>query len=89
MFLVACRNVSLETLSLLKEQLESFGCVVRLEKDGSGEVKTVSGAVAFSLSGDILTVRLREDRGHFTKSLLVGGIRQMIEEANELREAVA
>ena len=79
------KGVSPRSLEILASQLRGFGAEVVFDGPLSGRIQSVSGEMVFLHDGDEgLTVSLTRDAGHFPLNLLVGGIRQMIEEAVEL-----
>lgn len=88
MLTVTHENVSSGALSVLMEQLDSFGVTVLFEECPiagiTGTLTCDAGAMRFHHHADKLTVDLVDDRGHFSRSMLIGGMRQMIEEAVEL-----
>lgn len=84
--LLTVKNVPREALGVLKQQLEQFGAAVRFEAtdESVGVIDSPSGKLGFRYGNGELSVSLIECRGHFAKALLVGGVRQMVEEAIEL-----
>lgn len=80
---VRCENVPIEALGLLEADLAAFDCEVIYHSNRSGLVQTHSGLLEFFHDGESLTVAVMEDRGHFPRALLIGGIKQMISEATE------
>jgi hypothetical protein len=81
---VHCHGVSVEALPVLKRQLEEFGARVHFESETTGRVDSVSGSLAFIHDRHALTVTVIEDRGHFPRALMIGGIRQTVAEAQEI-----
>jgi hypothetical protein len=82
-------NTPTAVLSILKKQLEEFGAFVHFETPTRGTVVSIAGQLAFEHKGRRLTILVTDDQGHFPKSLLIGGIKQMVSEAREQCEAVA
>jgi hypothetical protein len=76
---VTVDRVSPAAVALLKTQLLGFGAVITDDL-----VVTPSGEMRFRHEGLVLEVVVVKDHGHFPRLLLIGGIRQMIEEAVEL-----
>lgn len=77
-------NTPLEALPILKKQLESFGAHVHFETPVTGRVHSIAGQLAFEHQDGTLSIRVVKEEGHFTRGLLIGGIRQMVQEACEL-----
>lgn len=77
-------NVPVQVLPILKRQLESFGARVEFDSPTSGRVNSIAGNLAFSHVADKFTVEIIQEFGHFPRSLLIGGIRQHVEEACEV-----
>lgn len=88
---LAFPNTPLEVLPILKRQLEQFGAKVHFETETSGHVDSIAGRLAFEHANRVLTIRVVNDQGHFAPALLLGGIKQTVQEACELalREAAA
>jgi len=76
---VSVEGVSPAVISLLQKQLREFGATVTDDR-----VISVSGEMTFRMVGSTLEVFVEKDFGHFPRMLLIGGIRQMIQEAMEL-----
>jgi hypothetical protein len=81
---IRVENVPAAALPILYRQLEGFGSRILLESEGRGVCESVSGTMRFDHEGDVLTVRVVKDAGHFPRFLILGGIRQTILEAVEL-----
>ena len=81
---VKVSGVPVAALPILYRQLESFGSKIVLEDNGRGICEHFSGTMHFDLVGDVLTVRVVKDAGHFPKFLILGGIKQTIQEAVEM-----
>jgi hypothetical protein len=74
----------LDALPLLVADLSSFGAEIEFEVDRcSGVCITEAGRMKFRHDREGLTVEVIEDRGHFPRSMVIGGIRQTIQEAAE------
>ena len=76
-------NVPLAVLPRLGEQLRHFGVEVLFESESSGWISSLCGRASFEHSEGKLTILVVEDRGHFPHKMLIGGIRQLVEEAIE------
>lgn len=72
-----------EALPVLVQDLEQFGARVEFRTENWGIVHSIAGQLEFEHSEETLTVRVMDDKGHFSPLLLLGGIRQMVEEAAE------
>ena len=83
---VSFDNVPPAAVPVLIEQLDQFGARFTLAAHRSdwSEFQHDSGRVRFRHEADTLHVRVVEDAGHFPHSMLIGGIRQMVEEAVEI-----
>lgn len=75
-------NVPEAAVSLMAEQLTGFGADVELF-EGGGKVHSVSGVLAFRLNKGTFAVRVERNEGHFSDAMLLGGVRQFVEEAIE------
>jgi hypothetical protein len=78
---VDCTPAVLQPITKL---LEEFGCRVEFETPLRGKVIHLSGVLRFSHNGRRMHVTVERDYGHFPRLLLLGGIRQLIEEAAEI-----
>jgi hypothetical protein len=78
---IVCQNVPLDALSVIADQLREFGVKVWFYNAYSGTGLSEAGQFTFCLWASELTVTVTEDKGHFPKALLIGGIRQLVEEA--------
>jgi len=72
-----------EAVGLMAQQLTEFGAEVWFTGEAQGQVKSVSGVLAFRLEAGRFDVKLEENPGHFPERLLFGGMRQFVEEAIE------
>lgn len=81
---LTCPNVPAAALPLLISQMESYGARCTVDSDGSGTLEHSSGSLCFEHRGNALVVWVTKNSGHFPDRLIVGGIRQAIEEAVEL-----
>jgi hypothetical protein len=70
-------------LPILATYLKGFGCGVRFDSPSSGTVTHDAGRIRFWHRDGILTIAIERNEGHFPHALLIGGIRQLIEEAAE------
>lgn len=82
--LIELSNVPFETLQVLKDQLEHFGAEVVFATPTSGRIKSLAGELGWEYKAGALAVSLIRSEGHFTVPLLIGRIRQTIEEAIEI-----
>jgi hypothetical protein len=73
-----------EALPILAQQLRAFGARVSFEDQWAGLVMAESGTLFFRYEDHRLHVAIVEDHGHFPKALIIGGIKQTVEEANEI-----
>jgi hypothetical protein len=73
------------TLVILARELTKSGAKVTWADGYSGgRVESIAGVLTFACTLDgVLTIELIEDACHFPKQLLIGGMRQMVEEAKE------
>ena len=70
----------------LAAELEKHGVSLRfvdIQGQGAGSGDCVSGKFLFRYDGDRLKITLLENRNHFPAAMLVGGLRQLVEEAME------
>jgi len=81
---IVCQNVPLEALPVLADQLRGFGVRMWFYNSYSGFGESVAGRFSFLHWASTLTVIVTEDRKHFPTALLIGGIRQLVEEAAAL-----
>jgi hypothetical protein len=70
-------------LPFIASEVEKYGCVVDWESERSGWVRSVAGAIMFRHDGNFLHCEIANNNGHFSKAMLVGGIRQLVEETME------
>ena len=83
---VTVENVPPETIGPLTIELRRYGARVHFKDQNrlSGHIVHHSGKVDFEHNGiDRLTCKVAVDAGHFPGMLLIGGMKQMIEEAAE------
>lgn len=77
-------NVPERAVSLMAQQLTGFGADIELF-EGGGKVHSVSGVLSFRLDyRGTFAVRIECNEGHFSDAMLLGDIRQFVEEAVEL-----
>jgi hypothetical protein len=81
---IECRNVPEEAMPLIAEQLRAFGARVTFSGGWSGVVASIAGKMQFAYDRGTLTVTVLENAGHFPQALLIGGIKQTVEEACEI-----
>src|SRR5208337_3744453 len=62
----------------------AFGARVEFTDGWCGIVASESGTLSFTWAHSVLCVRVMEDQGHFPSALIIGGIKQTVEEANEI-----
>jgi hypothetical protein len=72
-----------EALPIIARELRSFGARVTFERQWAGLVMSEAGTLFFRYNEGTLTIAVVEDRGHFARNLMIGGIKQTVEEANE------
>ena len=85
-------NVPVAAIPLLAGQLRDHGALVRFDEQnpGSGLVRHESGTFSFTHGPDlVLSVTILHNAGHFPRLILIGGIRQLVEEAIERLQADA
>ena len=82
--LIELHGVPFEALAPLAEQLRKYQAVVTFHENMSGLVQHESGSASFHLLRDLtLVVKILHNPGHFPRRLLLGGIRQLVEETVE------
>lgn len=81
---IECKNVPEEALPLIADQLRAFGARVKFSDGWNGIVVSESGKMFFAYDRGTLKVTVIEDAGHFPKALLIGGVKQTVEEACEI-----
>jgi hypothetical protein len=57
---------------------------VSFETPTKGRVEHIAGNLSFEHSGAILTVVVEHNAGHFPTQLVVGGVKQLVQETVEL-----
>lgn len=78
-------DVPAASLPTVAAELRKFGANVVFETACTGFVESISGRVRFEHDGSSnLSVFLLLDRLHFPRRLLIGGIRQTVNEAVEV-----
>lgn len=82
MLIITAHGIHPHVIPVLVEQLESFGATIH---ENEGLVITPAGEMRFdyNLTASTLTIRVTKDHGHFPLSMLIGGIKQIVEEAAE------
>lgn len=73
----------LSALPAIAAELRKFGCHVHFITETFGSVQHSAGKLHWEHDGEYLHVTIVENHGHFPRRLLIGGIRQMVEEAVE------
>jgi len=73
----------LSALPAIAAELRKFGVAVTFEAETFGSVQHAAGLIRWTHDGQHLHIEIVENHGHFPKLLLIGGIRQMVEEAVE------
>jgi hypothetical protein len=82
--IIKCPNVTVSALPHIADYLRQFGASVTFLTPTSGLVQSSSGDLDFSHNGDaMLTITVLSNANHFSSRLLVGGIRQVVEEVCE------
>ena len=72
-----------DVVGTLVTQLRGYGCEVTFESLYKGRVTHLAGVVEFEYVDAVLHATLALNNGYFADKLLIGGIRQLIEEAVE------
>lgn len=67
----------------MAKQLRTFGAKVTFDDESKGTIESISGKIRFNHDGKIFHLRIEKNEGHFPISMLIGGIKQFIEEAVE------
>ena len=73
----------IRALRPIAEQLRLFGCCIYVDTPTVGTVEHTSGRLRFWHCDETLYVEIIENRGHFSRALLIGGMRQVVEEVVE------
>jgi hypothetical protein len=81
-------DVPARAVGILENQLNMYGCRVLWNSEHSGVIESSAGRLTFSYKGGALAVSLIRC-SVFPRPMLVGGIRQMVEEAIELAKREA
>ena len=84
---ITCNDVPATALPVLQAQLEAFGARVTIAEPQagtvSGTIEHMAGRMEFKHADSVLLIVLTADAGHFARSLLIGGVKQMVQEAAE------
>jgi len=72
----------LRALPAIGAEVAKFAHVV-FENASSGFVTSISGRLKFTHDGESLQITILENHGHFPRAMLVGGMRQVVEEVVE------
>ena len=70
-------------LPSIAEQLRGFGCNVQFDTAESGRVTHDAGVIRFWHRDGALNIEIVQNDGHFPHAMLIGGIRQLVEETVE------
>jgi hypothetical protein len=73
----------LSALPAIAEELRKFGVTVEFASETCGFVFIDAGTIHFDHEYGELEIRIVEDLGHFPPKMLIGGIKQLVEEAVE------
>jgi len=73
----------LSALEAIAAELRKFGVQVVFITPNDGEAISIAGRLEFWHDGETLHVRVLQDLGHFSRSMLIGGMRQLVQEAVE------
>jgi hypothetical protein len=81
---IKCPNVPASALPYIAAYLKEFGAVIVFTSPLSGRVYSISGGLDFFHDGNsTLTVTVTSNRAHFPSRMIVGGVRQVVEEVCE------
>jgi Glycosyl transferase family 2 len=81
---IKCPNVPVSALPHIAAYLRDYGAVIVFTSTLSGRVYSISGGLDFSHDGNsTLTVTVTSNRAHFPSRMIVGGVRQVVEEVCE------
>ena len=83
MLSLECKGVPRTALPKLADQLRAFGAVVTFHDETHGELKHPSGVIEFEHRDDVLYLRVTQHAGHFPRLMLIGGMRQLVQETVE------
>ena len=67
----------------IAEQCREFGVSIVFDTDLKGRGTSHAGRFEFEHREEMLHVTILEDLGHFSQRMLIGGLRQLAEEAAE------
>jgi hypothetical protein len=76
-------NIPIEALTEIAEEVRQHGLEVVFESDSRGRVTCEAGKLDFDHTDGAFAVHVTEDRGHFPEKMLIGGLRQLVEEGVE------
>lgn len=77
-------GIPIAAIELMAEEMRSFGALILFDNPLKGSIIHLSGEGTFEHDGkDTFTVVITKDCNHFGPRLLIGGIKQLIEEAVE------
>lgn len=77
------KGVPRAALPKMAEQLKAFGAQVTFHDETHGELKHPSGVIEFEHRNDVLYLRVTQNAGHFPRLMLIGGMRQLVQETVE------
>jgi hypothetical protein len=77
-----------DILPSIASQLEVYGMKVIFSSPTHGYTECISGKLKFSHNDGNLIVEIVENLGHFTDTIIIGGIRQVVEEIMESRNKI-
>jgi len=83
MLSLECKGVPRAALPKLADQLRGFGAIVTFYDESRGEVEHLSGVIEFEHRDEVLHLRVTKHAGHFPRLLLIGGMRQLVQETVE------
>ena len=84
MLVISCSGVPPQTIPALAEILERHGAKIFFTSPTSGTIDHISGKIIFQHKDDTLVLAIEHNAGHFPTRLLIGGIRQLVQETVEL-----
>jgi hypothetical protein len=73
----------ISALPSIADQLRGFGCNVHFDTAESGRVTHDAGAIRFWHRDGTLHIEILQNEGHFPHAMLIGGIRQIVQETVE------
>jgi hypothetical protein len=76
-------NFPVEVLAEIADEVRNHGVDVVFESERCGRVTCDAGSLDFDYTADGFTVHITQDNGHFPTKMLIGGLRQLVEEGVE------